>query len=80
MDPSIAKIQSSQRYSLCFFLFIISYPFVKFQSLLNDYVNKAKQKYSKLEELSYYKSSICYKKLQLIFYFQLLSLIQSSYS
>lgn len=56
MDPSIAKIQSSQRYSLCFFLFITSYPFVKFQSLLNDYVNKAKQKYSKLEELSYYKS------------------------
>lgn len=56
MDPSIAKIQSSQRYSLCFFFFITSYPFVKFQSLLNDYVNKAKQKYSKLEELSYYKS------------------------
>ena len=56
MDPSIAKIQSSQRYSPCFFLFLTSYPFVKFQSLLNDYVNKATQKYSKLEELNYYKS------------------------
>lgn len=50
MDPSVAKIQPSQRHSPCFFP--LSYLFVKFQSLLNDYVNKEMKQYLELEELN----------------------------
>ena len=81
MDPSDAKIQSSWRHSPCFFLFLTFYVFVKLQNLLNNYVNKEMKQYLELEELCYITNHIIYyKELQMIFYFQLLSLIQSDYS